>query len=85
MIETVNQFTARPPSGGYAVTSINGVTIMNPYDNNPFETTPRDATPARESRSEYTANRSMRQAVDTRLALFNAALDCIARRERATR
>jgi hypothetical protein len=57
---------------------------MNPYDNNPFETrTP--ATPARESRSEYTANRSMRDAVEPRLRMFNAALDVIARRERATR
>lgn len=56
---------------------------MNPYDNNPFAT-PRTA-PARESRSEYTANRSMRDAVDTRLRMFNAALDVIARRERATR
>lgn len=55
---------------------------MNPYDHNPFAT-PRTRTPARESRSEYTANRSMRQAVDTRLALFDAALQCIARRERA--
>lgn len=54
---------------------------MNPYDNNPFEKSAR--TPARESRSEYTANRSMRQAIDTRLGLFNAALECIARRERA--
>ena len=84
MIETVNQFTARPPSGGYAVPSINGVTIMNPYDNNPFAT-PRNATPAREPRSEYTANRSMRQAVDTRLRMFYGALDVMARRERATR
>lgn len=57
---------------------------MNPYDNNPF-TTPRNATPAREPRSEYTANRSMRQAVDARLGMFNAALQVIARRERATR
>ena len=58
---------------------------MNPYDNNPFATPRTPAREAREPRSEYTANRSMRQAVDTRLALFNAALDCIARRERATR
>lgn len=52
---------------------------MNPYDNNPYST-PR-STPARESRSEYTANRTMRKAVDTRLGMFNAALDVIARRE----
>lgn len=84
MIETVTRVTARPPSGGYAVTSNQRSDIMNPYDSNPFAT-PRTPARERDTRSEYTANRSMRQAVDTRLALFNAALECIARRERATR
>jgi hypothetical protein len=57
---------------------------MNPYDNNPYAT-PATRTPARETRSEYHANRSMREGVQAKLGMFNAALDIIARRERATR
>lgn len=57
---------------------------MNPYDSNPFQNrTP--ATPARETRSEYHANRTLRDGVNAKLGMFNAALDIIARRERATR